>query len=96
MSVNLDALTFRGHVYGSVQAANAARAAADAAEQRAHAAAEQRREDFERRLRNNYLSGGGTPEQWEREKSDILRAARAQAALAGDDAARSADRQRYG
>jgi hypothetical protein len=62
---------------------------------RAEAEAE-RAQRFEAELRARYLSAGGTGDQWEKEKSGVLAAARQAAALAGTDQARRANAERYG
>jgi hypothetical protein len=71
--------------------AERARVTADReAQQKARAA------DFERELKARYLQTGATEQDWQREKGAILAEARKQAALSGEDAARAANRARYG
>jgi hypothetical protein len=71
--------------------AERARVTADReAQQKARAA------DFERELKARYLETGATEAEWQREKGAVLAEARKQAALTGEDVARSANRARYG
>jgi hypothetical protein len=51
---------------------------------------------FEGELRARYLQTGATEQDWQREKGAVLAEARKQAALTGEDVARSANRARYG
>jgi hypothetical protein len=52
--------------------------------------------DFERELKARYLETGASEDEWQREKGAVLAEARKQAALSGEDAARAANRARYG
>ena len=93
--MNTEDLRFNGTKYPTPELAQRARREAEASEKRAQDAAARRTADFERRVRDRYLAGGGTSATWELEKADVLREARKQAAIAGDDAARRASAGRY-
>lgn len=65
------------------------------AQQRAATAAERARE-FEATIRARFLQTGASPEDWEQEKGSILKQARAEVAVHGDNLARSRSAARYG
>jgi hypothetical protein len=91
----MNELFYGGSKYATPELAAKARRDAEASLARAQAAQAKRHADVERRVQDAYLAGGGTPKQWAIEKADILRAARKQAALTGDDAARRISASRY-
>jgi hypothetical protein len=90
-----DALVFRGTKYANEDARRNAEREYERVQRLIEDGRAKRAAAFEQRLRERYVAAGGDESEWAAEKAGILKRAREEMTIAGDDAVRTRSASRY-